>query len=522
MSTFSAYNPRTGQAGTAIFEDSSVRHVEAVVAAAESAFRSLTRSESAGMAAILRAIADELNAQGGRLIEAADRETGLGGPRLMSELDRTTAQFRFFADECDEGSFVEAVIDHARVDLSPPRPDLRRMLLPLGPVAVFGASNFPFAFSVPGGDTASALAARCPVVVKAHPSHPETSELCAGAILRALQRTGAPEGTFAIVHGRSKRVGEMLVVSQGIRAVGFTGSVAGGRALFDLASRRPVPIAVYAEMGSINPFFVTERALDARMEAIAQGFVSSMTQGAGQFCTKPGLAVISAAAPGRRWTELITSKLTALEPGHLLRAEIRDALADQVQRALRVPGVRLLASSGLADRSGFTYPATLLGVDARTFLASRELVDEHFGPVGFVVTCEVAEQMLEIARGFTGSLTATIHAEPSEAEAIRPLAEELREKVGRLIWNEYPTGVAVSHAMMHGGPYPSSTNLLHTSVGSAAIKRWLRHVAFQAYPETLLPRALRDANPLGILRRVDGEWSRRPSVLAAPRQASAG
>ena len=506
--SFTSFNPRTGEPGTAEFEDTSPDLVRACVDAAELAFEQSRHYEPADMAAMLRAIAAGLDAIGERLIETADRESGLGRPRLTGELARTTAQFRAFAALCDEGSFVEAVIDHARPDLSPPRPDLRRMLIPLGPVAVFGASNFPFAFSVPGGDTASALAARCPVVVKAHPSHPETSQLSGEAILRALKQEGAHEGMFSLVHGRGNLVGEALVMAPGVKAVGFTGSLHGGRALYNLAATREEPIPVYAEMGSVNPFFVTEGALETRLDAIAEGFVGSMTLGAGQFCTKPGLAFVPDTEAGSRWTSLVASKAEDMEGGCLLNAQIRDALAAQVERTSRLPGVEKLVGGGRVDGPGFSYPATVLAVVAATFLRTPELSSEHFGPFSLVVRCGSKAQMLEVARRLHGNLTATLHAEHSEAEQVRELVETLREKVGRLIWNGYPTGVAVTQGMVHGGPYPATTAPLHTSVGSAAIKRFLRPVAYQAYPAELLPPALRNENPLGLMRLVDGEWAR--------------
>lgn len=510
MVTFTSYNPRTGEPGQSRFEDATPDEVRTAAAAAEEAFRRSRHLQPAEMAVVLRAIADELDALRDELVDAADRESALGRPRLTGELARTTGQFRAFAELCEEGSFVEAVIDHARTE--PARPDLRRMLFPLGPVAVFGASNFPLAFSVPGGDTASALAARCPVVVKAHPSHPETSQLCGDAIERALRSSAAPAGMFSLLHGRSNRVGEELVLAREIKAVGFTGSLRGGRALYDLAATREEPIPVYAEMGSVNPFFVTEGALEARLDSIAEGFVGSLTQGTGQFCTKPGLAFLPEGERGRRWMDLVASKAAELEHTCLLNAQIRNSLAAQVARTRRLAGVRVLAGAGGAgDSAGFTYPTSVLAVDAERFLATPELSDEHFGPFGVLVTCESPERMLEAARRLHGNLTATVHAEASEAEDVRELVEELREKVGRLIWNGYPTGVAVTHAMMHGGPYPSSTLPLHTSVGSAAIKRFLRPVAYQSYPAELLPPELRDDNPLGIMRLVDGKWTASPS-----------
>jgi acyl-CoA reductase-like NAD-dependent aldehyde dehydrogenase len=513
LSSFTSFNPRTGEPGSVGFSDATPEEVLSAVEAASSAFAVLRGFPPARVAELLRAIAGELDGLGSSLVSVADRESGLGEPRLTGELARSTGQFRLFAELCEEGSFLEAVIDHARPNLTPPRPDLRRMLFPLGPVAVFGASNFPLAFSVPGGDTASALASRCPVVVKAHPAHPETSQMCADAILRALARVGAPAGTFSLVHGRDNTVGEALVTAPGIKAVGFTGSLRGGRALYDLAARREEPIPVYAEMGSVNPFFVTRAALEARLEPIAEGFVGSMTQGGGQFCTKPGLAFVPDTEAGRRWASVVASKVSETAGACLLSASIRDRLAAQVERTSMLPGVTVLAGGGPGPGNpGFTYPATVLSVDAATFRFTPELASEHFGPFGVIVRCNSAEEFMAVARGLHGNLTATVHAEPSDAEAIRPLVEELREKVGRLIWNGYPTGVAVTHAMVHGGPYPASTQPLHTSVGTAAVKRFLRPVAYQAYPAQLLPPELRDENPLGIMRLVDGRWSGRPAT----------
>ena len=506
MATYTAFDPRTGEPGDATFSDATPGAIAAAVSDAERAFAHAGPPASRDTARLLRAIADELDGLGDRVIETADRETGLGRPRLTGELARTTGQWRAFASLCEEGSFVEAVIDHAVPD---GRPDLRRMRFPIGPVAVFGASNFPLAFSVPGGDTASALAAGCPVVVKAHPSHPETSELTGAAIARALERAGAPAGWFSLLHGRSTAVGEALVTAPAIRAVGFTGSLRGGRALFDLAAARPEPIPVYAEMGSVNPVFVTATALEARLDAIAEGFAASMTQGTGQFCTKPGLAFVPDGPLGRRWTDQVASRLAGLSGGCLLNAGIRDALAERVGRTRGLPGVELLAGGdGAPDGPGYTYPPTVVAVAAERFLAEPALAQEHFGPFAVIVRCEGPARMVEAARALEGSLTATVHAEAADLDAVRPLVDELRRRAGRLIWNGYPTGVAVTAAMMHGGPYPATTSSLHTSVGTAAIARWLRPVAFQSYPAGLLPPALRDENPLGLVRLVDGEWTR--------------
>lgn len=511
MATFTSFNPRTGQPGASRFEDATSEQVAEAARRAEAAFRSSRHQQPADVALELSAIADELDALGEEAVNTADRETGLGRPRLTGELARASGQFRSFAKVCVEGSFVEAVVDHARPDRTPPRPDLRRMLFPLGPVVVFGASNFPFAFSVPGGDTASAVAARCPVVFKAHPAHPETSQLCGEAIERALAASGAPPGMFSLVHGRDNRVGEELVTAPEIKAVGFTGSLRGGRALYELAARRAEPIPVYAEMGSVNPVFVSERALEARLDSIAEGFVGSMTQGGGQFCTKPGLAFIPEGGRGRLWLQSVASRARELDSAFLLNAQARDALAAQVEQTSRLPGVEVVAGARPADGPGFTYAITVLATDDHTFMNTPELSQEHFGPFAVVVRCESHVRQLEAARHLHGNLTATVHAESSEVAELRELVDELRQKVGRLIWNGYPTGVAVTQAMMHGGPYPATTVPLHTSVGTSAIKRFLRPVAYQSSPEELLPPELRDSNPLGIMRLVDGEWTRDSS-----------
>ncbi len=460
-------------------------------------------------ARILHAAADALDGGSTEIIATADRETALGEARLQTELSRTTGQLRMFAELLDEGSFVEAVIDHARPDLVPPRPDLRRMLIPLGPVANFAASNFPLAFSVPGGDTASALAAGCPVVVKAHPSHPETSRLCFGLLKRALTESGAPDGMIALVEGAGNEVGAALVMAPDIKAVAFTGSLRGGRALYDLAATREEPIPVYAEMGSLNPLVVTERALDERMQDVAQGFAASMTQGMGQFCTKPGLAFAPAGELGDRFCSVAAEVLASTAGTALLNQRMRDSLARQVERTAAQPGViRLLGGSPASETPGFLYPATLMTCDASTFRSTPELSEEHFGPFGLVVRYRSPEEMLELARSLPGNLTATIHAGREEAGQLSELADALAQRAGRVIWNGYPTGVAVTHAMHHGGPYPATTVPLHTSVGAFAIKRFLRPVVYQSVPAELLPAALLDGNPLGILRLVDGEWVR--------------
>lgn len=504
---YTAYDPRTGEPSGRRFEDAGPEQVASAVEAAEAAFEETRLYSNRRLAEVLEAIASRLESGAGEIVAAADRETGLGQVRLQGEMVRTVGQFRLFASICSEGSYLEPVIDHPRPEAVPPAPDLRRRLVPLGPVAVFGASNFPLAFSAPGGDTASAFAAGCPVVFKAHPSHPETSELATAAIRAGLDAAGAPEAMFQLVHGHEAAVGRALVLHPAIRAVAFTGSLRGGRALFDLGSGRPDPIPVYAEMGSVNPLFVTSGALDARLSAIAEGFFNSITLGTGQFCTKPGLAFLPDTEAGRRWIDEVAERARTAAPGCLLNEMTQTLLASKVGEVRAVPGVELVATADFAGGPGFRYPATVLAVDAEAFRASPELAEELFGPVAMVVRYRAASELLDLARRLPGSLTATVHAEVGEAASIAELVSFLERRAGRLIWNGFPTGVAVTHAMVHAGPYPATTPPYATSVGSAAVGRFLRPVAYQGFPEELLPPEVRDDNPLGIMRLVDGRWS---------------
>jgi NADP-dependent aldehyde dehydrogenase len=446
-----------------------------------------------GRAGLLRATAGFLEAARPQIVAVADRETALGEQRLNGELTRTCFQLRLFAEVLHEGSYVEATIDHAGPTPMGPRPDLRRMLVPLGPVGVFGASNFPLAFSVPGGDTASALAAGCPVVVKAHPSHPATSRLCFELLADAVRETRAPEGTVGLVHGGA--AGTDLVRHPAIRAVAFTGSYRGGRALFDLANARPDPIPFYAEMGSLNPLVVTPAAAGERAEQIAEGYVASFTLGAGQFCTKPGLAFVPAGEAGERLRGETARRVRGLGGTVLLNAGIREGFQEGVERLTGRPGVEVAATG-----DGPLSPV-LFTVRARDF--GGPLLEECFGPAGVLVEYAGEEELLAALSTLTGNLTATVHTGVEEIALPGRLAAVLREKAGRLVWNGFPTGVAVSHAMHHGGPHPATSNPLHTSVGTTSIRRFLRPVAWQEAPAAVLPPELRDADP-GIPRRVDG------------------
>jgi NADP-dependent aldehyde dehydrogenase len=442
-------------------------------------------------AALLDELADALDTDRAAIVEVADRETRLGETRLNGELTRTCFQLRLLGDVIRDGAYVEAVIDHAADTPMGQRPDLRRMLVPVGPVAVFGASNFPLAFSVPGGDTASALAAGCPVVAKAHPSHPETSRRTFEAMRGVL-----PDGVLGLVEGYE--AGAALVTHPAIWAVGFTGSTGGGRALFDLAAGRPDPIPFYGELGSLNPLVVTSGAAAKQADEIAEGYVGSMTLGNGQFCTKPGL--MFAPAGSARLRSALADAVSKVSAGPMLNDAIRDAYQAEVTRRQGDARLSLVAAAepGSAD----------LGAPALFAVAAAdldgELLEECFGPSALLVEYQDVDELLAALGRLEGQLTASVHAVEGEEDMTVVLHDELRRIAGRLVFGGYPTGVAVSWAMHHGGPYPASTSSGHTSVGATAIRRWLRPVSYQNAPEAVLPEELRDGNPAGIPRRVDG------------------
>jgi NADP-dependent aldehyde dehydrogenase len=470
--------------------------LETLLSAAEAAREPFAALPAATRAEALRRVADTLDAAAGELVALARAETNLPErPRLYHEFERTTFQLRLLAETVAEGGYLEVVIDTP--DTYWPaggRHDLRRMLVPVGPVAVFAASNFPFAFSVAGGDTAAALAVGCPVVVKASPGHPLLSDRIGALVSAALTSAGVPAGAFGVVHGYEE--GRALVVDRRVRAGAFTGSLAGGRALFDLASSRPDPIPFYAEMGSVNPVFVTAQAAAERAEGLAEGYVASFTLGAGQFCTKPGLVFVpSAEAPA------FESRVAAVLSGRVAEPLLNTDVADRYEACLDTlrthPAVRVLvAGEGAAP--------TLLGCDAADFLGSRaELLAECFGPASMVVRYSSEDELLACARAFTGELAASVHGSIPDGTVERLMAV-LTERVGRVLWNGWPTGVSVTYAMQHGGPYPATTCPGHTSVGTTSLRRFLRPVVYQNMPQALLPEVLRDGNPLGVPRRVDG------------------
>jgi NADP-dependent aldehyde dehydrogenase len=468
----------------------------AAASAAAGPWADISPGERAGC---LRTVADRLDAVADELVPLAMEETHLAQGRLSGELTRTTFQLRLFALLLEEGSQLGVTIDHPDPAWPPgPRPDLRRLLVPLGPVVVFAASNFPFAFSVAGGDTASAWAAGCPVVLKAHPGHPRLSARTGEVVLDALDAWGAPPGTFTVIYG--EEAGQAAVTAPEIRAGAFTGSLAGGRALFDLASSRSTPIPFYAEMGSLNPVFVTAGAMQARGDEILAGYVESFTLSAGQFCTKPGLLFLPSATmdDGRLSDALDHHRAGA----PLLNEHIHRGYVGQLQRLRRHPGVRTVV--GDDESLGAEPTPTLLATTVPEILAGRDqLLVECFGPTSVVVGYADDGELLAGAEAFGGQLTATVHGEENDT-VIPALVAILARRAGRVLWNGWPTGVSVTWAMEHGGPYPATTAPLHTSVGTAAILRFLRPVSFQSLPDHFLPAALRDANPLGVPRRVDG------------------
>lgn len=482
---------RTGGERREVGTETPAESVAAICERAAKAFPELRDLGREERARLLEAAAAELQAAAPELIAAADAETALGEGRLTGELARTCFQFRFFAEVIRDGGYLEVAIDHADSRAKPaPRPELRRMMVPIGPVAVFGAANFPLAFSVPGGDTASALAAGCPVVVKAHPAHPETSEIAAAALRRVL-----PQDALALVHGYD--AGRALVTDPRIRAVGFTGSERGGRALFDLAVSRPDPIPFFGELGSVNPLVVTPAAARARGAAIGAGAADSFTLGMGQFCTKPGLIFVPRGEHGEAVVDALVRRTAEISPGVLLTQGIRDAYVAGAHRA-KQEATTLYAGDGEGPACG----ATVVRVDAQAVIDGKAPLEEVFGPFAVVVDYHEEEELMAALTALKPALVATVHAEEAETALAGRLLDLLTERVGRIVWNGYPTGVAVAWAMTHGGPYPATTAPGYTSVGAAAIRRWLRPITYQSVPQSLLPVSMRDTSPMP--RRLDG------------------
>lgn len=507
---FHGINPSTGENLPTDYHGAGGGEVDRAARLAEAAFEVVAGLPGRERAALLRQIAARIEDAADAIRLRGSLETGLPEARLTAETGRTTGQLRLFADLLDEGSWVGARIDRALPDRKPlPKSDIRFMLGPVGPVAVFCASNFPLAFSVAGGDTASALAAGCPVIVKAHHAHPGTSEIVGLAIQEAVRASGLPEGTFSMLYGSGRVVGQALVRHPSVRAVGFTGSRSGGRALFDLAAARPEPIPVYAEMSSINPVFILPSALEGDTEALAAGLHGSLTLGVGQFCTNPGLVVTGTGKAVEGFKAAFAAKVRATAPATMLHRGIHDSYTEGVGRKAsnrRVKPVAVVDCDGGAGGSD-AAPA-VFATGAAAYLEDPMLSEEVFGPSTLLVDCTDAEEMLRIAGNLEGHLTASVFGSAEELAANRRLIAVLQRKVGRLIFNQFPTGVEVCHAMVHGGPYPATTDGRSTSVGSAAILRFCRPVCYQNFPQAALPPELQDKNPLGIMRMVDGKFER--------------
>jgi NADP-dependent aldehyde dehydrogenase len=515
--TFQAVHAATGEALTPVFYEATEAEVDRALQLAEQAFVAYRRQPAEAIAKFLDAIAAGLEGLGHDLIARAHAETALPEPRLLSERGRTMNQLRMFAALVREGSWVDVRIDRADPGRTPaPKPDLRRMLVPIGPVAVFGASNFPLAFSVCGGDTASALAAGNPVVVKAHPAHPGTSEMAARVVQKAASDCGMPEGVFSMVQGTRPELSLALVRHRSTRAVGFTGSLLAGRALFDAAAQRPSPIPVFAEMGSINPVFVLPHALKERGAELAQSLAKSVTLGVGQFCTKPGLVVGLGGTNLDQFRESLGNVVGVTPPATMLHGGIAARYATSVEQRRGVKNVQLVACTPKPPEAGKTQaqPA-VFATNARSFVENPELHEEQFGPSTLVVACESANELEQVAQSLEGQLTVTIHATKQDLKEYGRLIDLVREKAGRVLFGGVPTGVEVVPAMHHGGPYPATTDSRFTSVGTAAILRFVRPVCYQDAPQDYLPPELRDGNLRGIWRLVDGEWTRAPIAAGA-------
>lgn len=490
-----------------MYTETSKEEIEAIFERAADAFQYLKKRSIADRVKLMHAIADKIESLGPELIDTAKEETALPEARLLGEKGRTVFQWRNYADALAYGSCLELSIDTAVPDKTPPKPDLRKMKVGLGPVVVFGASNFPFAFSTVGGDTASALAAGCPVIVKAHPAHPKTSTLMAEAIKSAIQEAQGHSGIFHHVYGHSKESGAFLVNHPATKSVAFTGSFQGGKALFDLAAKRAEPIPVFAEMGSVNPVFVLPNKLKTDPRALADQYVASLTLGVGQFCTNPGLLIACASAGFEQLKENVAAGIQAVAPAEMLHAGIAASYVAKQEELLTQQEVTVLTAAREEAAEG-QGGALVAEVPGNHVLTNDVLLDEVFGPFGLLVSCRDEKEMLAVAKKLDGQLTITLAADEDDMRQHQELLEVLKDKCGRLLFNGMPTGVEVCTAMQHGGPFPATTDSRFTSVGADAIRRFLRPLSFQNWPDSLLPDALKDSNPLGIYRMVNNVWTK--------------
>lgn len=480
--SYHTINPQTSKENPTTFYEATISEINSACTKAESAFSIYHKTSGAQRATFLRAIANEIEALGEDLIHMYTTESGLPEGRANGERGRTLGQLRMFADLIENDAW--------RIPTKTgENNNLRKALIPLGPVAVFGASNFPLAFSTAGGDTASALAAGCPVIVKSHPMHAGTGEMVATAIIKAAQKTGMPEGVFSNLNSSGIEVGEQLVQHPAVKAVGFTGSHKGGRALYNLAAKRDSPIPVFAEMGSINPVIITQHAIKKRSASIAETYASSITQGTGQFCTNPGLIVTVQSESATTFIQQLATALSSINEGCMLHPRIKSGY-DNMEKELTSDDAVTVALQIASTRKNHAA-ATLATASGSDFIKNPKLHQEVFGPFSLVITARDEQQLLEVIRAFEGQLTATLIAEESELASLQEVTHALQQKVGRIIYNGVPTGVAVEDAMTHGGPYPASTDSRFTAVGNHSILRWVRPFSFQDFPEALLPSYLK-------------------------------
>ncbi len=492
-----------------ILQDASVNEINEAVELAWQAFHSYRNLSLKQRADFMRTIAKEIDALGERLIETAAADTHLPAPRLQNEKIRTVYQLNSYAAACERGDWVEARIDTGMDSRNPPKPDLRKMLIPLGPVVVFGASNFPFAYSTAGGDTACAFAAGCPVIVKAHPAHLATSELVAGAILEATRKCQLPPGVFAHIHGSGFETGKALVMHPHTKAVGFTGSFGGGKALYDWAAQRNEPIPVFSEMGSVNPVFLLPEKLKNSAAATAKLYASSITLSVGQFCTNPGLIIGQEGPELDSFVEELSKEIRGIPPGTMLHPGIASAFHEKKTKALAQKGIRVEAVSATAPAENQGEP-TLASVPASVFLNNPVLHQEVFGPYSLVIRCADESEQLQVALKLEGQLTSTVMATENDILSHPELIEAIKNICGRFILNGVPTGVEVCLSMQHGGPFPATTDSRFTSVGADGIKRFARPIAYQNWPDSLLPVELRNRNPLNIWRTVNDQLTQSP------------
>ncbi|WP_460217726.1 aldehyde dehydrogenase (NADP(+)) [Psychroserpens sp. MEBiC05023] len=503
--TFKTCNPQLNIDNSNTFIEASSSEIEMACIIADRAFHRYKNYSGEDKAQFLNAIADEILALDDELIKTYCSETGLPEGRAKGERGRTVGQLRSFAELVAEGSWVEATIDTAQPERVPmPKSDIRKLMVPLGPVVVFGASNFPLAYSTAGGDTAAALAAGCPVIVKSHPMHAGTGELVASAIIKAAEKTGMPNGVFSNLNSSGIEVGTQLVKDPRVKAVGFTGSIRGGRALYDLASQREEPIPVFAEMGSINPVVMLPNALENRGSALAKTYANSITLGTGQFCTNPGLILGIKSEALNNFISQLSENIKTIEPMCMLHPNIAGAYETNKAKVIAHSDLSVVMDYTSEVQTNYARQA-ITTVDGKAFLENTSLHQEVFGPFSMVVQCDNKEQLALVISNLEGQLTGTVIAEPNEASNYEEVISALQNRVGRIIYNGVPTGVEVCPSMVHGGPYPSSTDSRFTAVGIHSIKRWVRPFSYQDWPNELLPDALKNENPLGISRLVDNK-----------------